>query len=159
VEVLHPDTPAARDINTNSVVLRLTYGGRQVLLAGDATKRSEQSMLTALPAGALRADVLKIAHHGSRGSNTAPFLAAVAPQAYVIMCSANNSYGHPHAQAMERIAAQGGAVLRTDRDGSVTLLLWPERGTLTGALSGRTLTLTPPSAAAHSDRTAGLAGD
>lgn len=123
IEVLHPDTPAYRDLNTNSVVLRLTYRGTRVLLTGDATKRSEESMLAALPVKALDADVLKVAHHGSRGSNSAAFLAAAAPDTYVIMCARENSYGHPHPQTMERLAAQGGAIFSTALDGTVTLTI------------------------------------
>jgi competence protein ComEC len=137
IEVLWPDTPAYRDINTNSVVLRLTYRGQRVLLTGDATKQSEQSMLTSLPPDSFRAEVLKVAHHGSRGSSMVEFLVAVAPQMYVIQCGRGNSYGHPAPQAMERITAQGGEVYRTDTDGTVTLHIYGDNWSIAGETSGR----------------------
>lgn len=143
IEVLWPDTPAYRDINTNSIVLRLTYRGKQVLLTGDATKESEAGMLAASPKGALQANVLKVGHHGSRGSSTSAFLAAVAPQAYVIQCGRGNSYGHPAPQAMERIAAQGGEVYRTDQDGTVTLQIYGNNWSLAGETSGRKFIFMP----------------
>jgi len=121
IEVLWPDTPAYRDLNTNSVVMRLTYNCESVMLTGDATRRSEEGMLADYPRDFLRTQVLKVAHHGSRGSSCAEFLAAVAPQACVIQCGQGNSYGHPSTQAMERITAQGGMVFRTDQDGTVRL--------------------------------------
>ncbi len=144
IEVLHPDTPAYRDINTNSVVLRLTCRGTRVLLTGDATKRSEEIMLAALPAKMLRADVLKVAHHGSRGSNTAVFLAAVAPDTYVIMCARENSYGHPHPQTLERLTAQGGAVFSTALDGTVMLMIGD-----TVAIAGERLRAVPAAEVPH----------
>jgi len=71
---------------------------------------------------ALRSTVLKVPHHGSRTSTTAPFLAAVTPQFAAISLSPTNPFGHPHHEVLERLQAVGARTLRTDRDGAITFL-------------------------------------
>ena len=95
--VLHPSskplTGTASDENNNSIVLRIDYGPTSLLLTGDAESEAEADMIKAgLP---LQADVLKIGHHGSNGSSSAPFLMAVAPSEAVIQVGADNTFGHP----------------------------------------------------------------
>src|SRR6185503_503709 len=65
--------------------------------------------------------VLKVAHHGSAGSTSAPFLRAIAPAVAVVSAGVDDPFGHPSAAALDRLAAAGVAVWRTDRDGAVTL--------------------------------------
>jgi competence protein ComEC len=67
----------------------------------------------------LRADVLKVAHHGSATSTTAPFLAAVRPRLALVSVGAHNSYGHPDADVLSALSASGAAIMRTDLDGTV----------------------------------------
>jgi competence protein ComEC len=81
--------------NDDSLVIQLHYGNRSVLLPGDAEKQAERAILAENPADALRADVLKIGHHGSKNSTTPDFLAAVQPRVGIISAGENNSYGHP----------------------------------------------------------------
>jgi competence protein ComEC len=69
----------------------------------------------------LRADVLKVGHHGSRTSSTPPFLDAVHPRLALVSVGAGNSYGHPDASVLRALAAAGAAVLRTDLVGSVVV--------------------------------------
>jgi len=69
----------------------------------------------------LAATVLKVSHHGARGSSTAPFVAAVGPRVAVVSVGPRNVYGHPDAGALARLAAAGARVYRTDRDGAVLL--------------------------------------
>lgn len=121
IEVLHPDTIAYSDLNANSVVLRLIYNHYSVLLTGDATSQSEQSMLTALPEGSLRADVLKVGHHGSKGSSSTPFLTAVQAWVDIIMCARVNSYHHPHPETMARLNALPGGIFSTATGGTVRM--------------------------------------
>ncbi|MEM6795229.1 MAG: hypothetical protein AAF725_14715, partial [Acidobacteriota bacterium] len=78
---------------------------------------------------ALRADLLKVAHHGSKSSSDAEFLAAVSPRLSVIQAGRGNSYGHPHPSVLERLGAAGGAVLRTDLHGQIRVR-WREGGAL-----------------------------
>ncbi|MCX7011310.1 MAG: MBL fold metallo-hydrolase, partial [Candidatus Sumerlaeota bacterium] len=84
-----------------------------------AGARAERSMLGA-PA-ALDCDYMTAAHHGSRTSSGAAFLAVVAPEAAFITCGEENAYGHPHAETLERLREIGACVYRTDRDGSIAL--------------------------------------
>jgi len=107
----------ASDDNNNAIVLRLDYGRTSFLLTGDAEVEAEADMMRAgLP---LKADLLKVGHHGSRGSSSAPFLAAVAPRWAVIQVGADNDFGHPHPEVLRRLEAAGAEVLRTDRQGRI----------------------------------------
>jgi competence protein ComEC len=122
IEVLAPfsdyvpgDTPK----NNDSLVLRLRYGRHSFLLGGDVERQIEYRMLQANELE--RADVLKVAHHGSRTSSTEAFLGAVQPTFAVISAGFENSYGHPNREVIERLQEHRAAVLRTDRDGLVTV--------------------------------------
>jgi competence protein ComEC len=67
------------------------------------------------------ADVLKVAHHGSRTSSTEEFLGAVRPAFALISAGFENSYGHPHPTVVERLREHHAAILRTDLDGMITI--------------------------------------
>lgn len=109
------------ELNNNSVVMKLTYGNFTALFTGDMEQYVEERLVRERKAS-LDADVLKVGHHGSRYSSTDPFLQAVSPEVAVISAGANNSYGHPHQAALERIAAAGAEhIFRTDIDGTITL--------------------------------------
>jgi competence protein ComEC len=122
IEVLAPlpdyvpsDTPK----NNDSLVLRVRYGQRSFLLCGDVERPIEREMLDLGEIS--HADVLKVAHHGSKTSSTEEFLSAVSPLYAVISAGYENSYGHPHRDVIRRLADHHSAVLRTDRDGLVTI--------------------------------------
>jgi len=119
IEVLHPcpTIDPDRGPNDNSLVLRIGYGSRHVLLVGDAEHEAERALL-AEPAR-LGADFLKVGHHGSRTSSSDPFLDAVKPTWAAISCGARNRFGHPHDVAVARLHAHGVQLLRTDLDGSI----------------------------------------
>lgn len=103
--------------NDNSVAILLTYGETSFLLTGDAQEQAEQDMLSSgLP---LKADVYKAGHHGSSTSSTEDFLNAASPAYAVISCGEDNSYGHPHAEVLNRFRAMGLEVFRTDEQGSI----------------------------------------
>lgn len=123
-EILHPPPGAgARRRNDESCVLRVSAPGATMLLTGDIERTSEREL--ALGDVAQRADVLLVPHHGSRSSSSMPFLAAVRPKLAVAATGYRSRYGHPHAEVLERYAALGVALLRTDRDGAVTVRLAP----------------------------------
>ncbi|HTQ59907.1 MAG TPA: DNA internalization-related competence protein ComEC/Rec2 [Candidatus Solibacter sp.] len=108
--------------NNDSLVLRLKYGEQAIMLPGDAEKQVENVMLEENSAPDLRADVLKVGHHGSKNSTTPGFLAAVRPVVAVISAGEDNPYGHPNPELLERLGTAGVRVLRTDRDGAVHVL-------------------------------------
>ena len=133
LEVLAPPSPPLRggadDLNDNSVVLRLVYGDVSFLLTGDVAAAGEEALLAG---GAdLRATVLKVAHHGSDGSTTPAFLAAVRPRVAVISAGADNPYGHPSPSLELALRLAGVPELRTVANGRVRLRtdgrdLWAE---------------------------------
>jgi competence protein ComEC len=109
---------AARSENDNSLVLAVEHGGRRLLFAGDVEADAEAALIAN---GGVAADVLKVPHHGSRTSSTAPFLAAVHPQIAVISVGDHNRWGFPHPSVLARYAAAGARVLRTDLDGAIAV--------------------------------------
>jgi competence protein ComEC len=121
LEVLHPAEPLLvgtnSDPNNNSVVLRVTSGSTRFLLTGDAEAGAEG----ALRGLDLRADVLKVGHHGSRTSTDDALLDAVRPRLAIVSCGRRNSFGHPAAATLSRLERRGVAVFRTDRDGAVVV--------------------------------------
>ena len=117
-----PEEVGTAPKNNDSLVLRLKYGERSMMLPGDAEKQAESSILSDSGEAALRADVLKVGHHGSKNSTTPGFLAAVHPSVAVISAGEDNLYGHPNPELLERLTTAGVRILRTDRDGAVHVL-------------------------------------
>ncbi|MGH9943989.1 MAG: ComEC/Rec2 family competence protein, partial [Pyrinomonadaceae bacterium] len=116
-----PDSPAAsRSDNDDSLVLRVGYGGRCFLLTGDIEARAEAALVKLSPE-ALRCDVLKVAHHGSRTSSTSPFVAAARARLAVVSVGAASPFGHPDAQVVARWRSAGAEVLQTGHTGTITI--------------------------------------
>ena len=110
---------AGQPKNNDSLVIRLEFANETLLLPGDIERQAEHALVSSgVP---LRADLLKVAHHGSKTSTTEEFLQQVAPRVAVISAGEANPYGHPHPDVLARLAAAGVRVLRTDRDGAVTV--------------------------------------
>ena len=107
-------------INNVSIVLLGEVGRQRFLLAGDIEDGIDPTLVAR---GLPRVDLLKIAHHGSRTSSTGPFLDAVRPRVAIASAGAGNPYGHPTKATLDRVAARGAEVLRTDRNGSVEVTL------------------------------------
>ncbi len=108
------------DWNDNSLVLRLSFGEQSFLFTGDIEAEAERALVARL-GPALKADVLKVAHHGSKTSSTAAFVHEVRPDWAVISVGASNRYGHPNEAVMQRLLDTGAQLLRTDQDGGVTM--------------------------------------
>jgi competence protein ComEC len=105
-------------------VLRITARGASLMLSGDIEARSEALLLAAArvhPSSPLRADVLLVPHHGSRTSSTPAFIAAVAPVAALVTAGYRNRFGHPKPDVVARYRAAHATLLRTDRDGAITV--------------------------------------
>ena len=105
------------DLNEYSLVAKLTGGGTSFLFTGDSSEQAEADMIEA--GEDLKADVLKIGHHGSSTATTKAFLQAVNPQVAVISCGKDNSYGHPHEETMQRLQEKAMTIYRTDEDGTI----------------------------------------
>ena len=105
--------------NNDSLGMRISFGQRSILLTGDMEKPMEiQALADGEP---LRADILKVGHHGSNTSTFEPFLDAVSPTFALISDGFENSFRHPHPQVLERLAAHRATVLRTDLQGLTTI--------------------------------------
>ncbi|MGI5838950.1 MAG: stalk domain-containing protein [bacterium] len=115
--ILAPNAASYEELNNYSVVLKLTYGSTSFLFTGDAEDIAEQEILA--KKFNVKADVLKIGHHGSISSTTQSFLEAVSPEYAVISVGAGNVYGHPHTETLAKLAAAGVRIFRTDECGTV----------------------------------------
>lgn len=118
IEVLGPKPPRRPEAlarNDHSLVLRVRYRGVALLLMGDAERQTE----LALPSR--RADVLKVAHHGSRTSTSSELLARVRPRLALVSVGPASPFGHPHEEVLSRLRDAGAPVFRTDRDGTLTV--------------------------------------
>ena len=119
VNMVAPIGSSYDDLNAYSAVIKITYKNNSFLFAGDANNTSEQEILNA---GAnIKADVLKVGHHGSATSTSTAFLKAVSPQYAVISVGQGNSYGHPTQATLERLNTIGAKVYRSDIGGTVVI--------------------------------------
>jgi len=122
VEVLAPFADPGRgpmSDNNESLVLRITFGDRSFLLTGDVEKNAEARLV--LAGSDLRADVLKVAHHGSKTSSTVEFLERVKPQHAVISVAKPSPFGHPHPEAIARLRTTNARIWRTSECGAITI--------------------------------------
>ena len=121
VSFLAPDsawTVGLKDPNLASTIASVRFGMVRFLLVGDA-ERAEEDWLLAHHRDELRAQVLKVAHHGSSTSSSDAFLDAVHPEVAIISVGAGNMYGHPSLDVLHALARAGAEVLRTDEAGTV----------------------------------------
>ncbi|HEY4000435.1 MAG TPA: ComEC/Rec2 family competence protein [Candidatus Xenobia bacterium] len=138
LDVLHPGPVLSPQPNNASLVFKLTWGRVSFLFCGDAEKEAEAEILGRDPA-ALSATVLKVPHHGSATSSTEAFLTAVHPRVAIVSVGRHNHLHLPNPVTMARLQTMVPLVLRTDRDGGVTMTtdgtrLWIEK-TLAGGPS------------------------
>ncbi|WP_340527924.1 DNA internalization-related competence protein ComEC/Rec2, partial [Cupriavidus necator] len=123
--VLHPLAEQAQQAaiasNARSCVLRVDAAAHSLLLTGDIGVAQERALIDRLPAEALRADVLVVAHHGSGTSSGAAWLEAVRPSAAVFQLGYANRYRHPSGEVWERYGRAGVLRYRTDETGAVTM--------------------------------------
>lgn len=117
VNMLAPVREDYEDLNNHSAVVKLEYKSVSVLLMGDAERLSEKE----IDSSRVRAQVLKVGHHGSNTSTSEEFLEKVSPVYAVISCGKDNDYGHPHRETLDRLEGAGVKVLRTDLLGTIIL--------------------------------------
>ena len=119
VQIISAPVSSGADDNANesSLIVRVASADGSIVFTGDATEEEEL-----LAAGQIQpSQVLKVSHHGSNHSSCTPFVAAVSPQLAVISVGAGNSYGHPGSETLQRLAACGAQVWRTDFAGAVKI--------------------------------------
>lgn len=109
----------AEDANDRSIVLAADTAAGRILLTGDIEAPAQQALLR--QGTALRADILKLPHHGSR-TTTKDFLDAVHPRLTLISVGVENTFGHPHHGILAELTTLGTTVLRTDRHGDLLVL-------------------------------------
>ncbi len=119
-KVLGPNSKEYEDLNDYSIVLKVTYKEKSFIFTGDAEKTSEKEICRKF-GNELKADVLKLGHHGSSSSTTNEFLNLVDPSICVITAGKNNKYGHPHKETMDKINKRNIKVLRTDEDSHIII--------------------------------------
>src|SRR5262249_8819104 len=122
IRVLSPPAnwrPKAVPKNDDSLTFLISLGETRALMAGDLERNMEEFVAGKSP----HAELLKVAHHGSATSTTPELLKAVRPHFAVISAGYRNSFGHPRAEVLERLAKAHVAVYRTDLQGAVTFLL------------------------------------
>jgi competence protein ComEC len=121
VQVLSPCPGFRQELgaNDNSFVIRLALGKHAFLFTGDAEHEAEEALLAG--GAPLRADFLKVGHHGSRTSSSPAFLDAVGPSVATMGTGVRNRFGHPHQTTLEKLSSRNIAALRSDRHGAVRL--------------------------------------
>jgi len=123
LDLLAPGDPLIKgtsaDANNNSIVARLSYGTTAFLFTGDMEEEEREQLVQSVQHSLLRADVLKVAHHGSHNGTDSQFLQLVQPRYAVISLARGNDYGHPHHEAVEALQEAGAQIVRTDERGTI----------------------------------------
>lgn len=111
-------TGVATNLNNESPIMRFTYNGHRFLFTGDAEIGAEDEAL-AYNKGFLKADVLKVGHHGSATSSMPAFALAVKPRIAIISVGQGNKYGHPDQTVVTRWQKLGALVYTTEKNGPI----------------------------------------
>lgn len=123
ITCVHPDyNYECSDRNDYSTVLYVENEAFNMLLTGDVSEEQEK-IVTKRLAGVEKINILKAAHHGSKFSNSKELLAGINPDSVVISCGKNNSYGHPHKEAVDRFENSGADIYRTDEEGAIIITM------------------------------------
>lgn len=107
-DVLWPDSSdflSENKLNNNSLVCKLNYNNFSMLFTGDIEKIAEEEILKNINNDLLKADILKVAHHGSKTSSTQKFLESIKPKIALIGVGENNKFGHPNDDVLNRLEA------------------------------------------------------
>jgi competence protein ComEC len=107
-------------LNANSIVLRLSYGDFAMLFTGDAEAETEALMMK--NGASLKSQVLKVGHHGSRYATSGKFIDTTGAQVAIISCGAENKYGHPAQETLDRLARKNVKIYRTDLNGEIEIV-------------------------------------
>lgn len=122
IRILNPVDELSERTSTNnsSIVMKISYGSRTFLLTGDIERDAETELLRD-PSCDLRADTIKVSHHGSRTSSTEAFVDQVAASTAIISVGRRSRYGHPHAEVVARWRNSGAQIITTGEKGTITI--------------------------------------
>ncbi|MFC5612512.1 DNA internalization-related competence protein ComEC/Rec2 [Metabacillus niabensis] len=126
IHVLSPIT-LSDSKNDDSLVLLMDIGGLSWLFTGDAELEAEKRMIKRFPS--LKVDILKLGHHGSKGSSSELFLDKLEPALALVSVGLNNRYQHPHTEVLDKLKERNIPLLRTDLQGSILYQFKGNRGT------------------------------
>lgn len=115
ITFIAPKSYGHAEVNDDSISIRVQFGETSFVIMGDPSADAEQQILSQ----DLDADVFYASHHGSNGSNSKTLLSNVSPEFVAISCGADNSYGHPGDNTLNRIKATGAELFRTDKQGTI----------------------------------------
>lgn len=121
ISVFGPYDEFSSNLNNTCPAIKLECFGKSFLFTGDMEKEVETKLVEDF-GESLDIDVLKVAHHGSKSSNTYQFLQMTTPE-YSVVCVGENSYGHPAQQTLDALDAVGSKILRTDKDGDIIFVI------------------------------------
>jgi competence protein ComEC len=138
IQVLNPQNTFFDNPNDNSIVLKMTYGNKSVLFTGDIDTPAENYLVS--HGAQLKANVLKVAHHGSDSSSSMAFLTQVSPESSVIEVGTGNDYGHPSPLVLQRLQMVGSEIYRTDLNGDIPIQIYRNGAMGIGPIS---INLTP----------------
>ena len=119
LKILAPADKEYEELNNYSIVLKLTYKEKSFIFMADAEYDSEMDLLN--KNYDLKADVLKVGHHGSTSSTNYNFLKKVNPKIAVISVGENNDYGHPKEKILEKLKEIKAKIYRTDLNGNIVI--------------------------------------
>jgi len=125
LEVLWPNSKQVinhNKLNNNSLICKLIYKNFSMIFTGDIEKETEKILISKYQKNnKLRSNILKVAHHGSNSSSTKEFLNLVNPQIALIGVGANNKYGHPNNEILDRLKQLNCKIYRTDKMGEIKI--------------------------------------
>jgi competence protein ComEC len=120
VDILFPDRDISKfESNDGSIVCKLVYGSESFMLTGDATVYTEHLVMTNEDSNTLHASILKLGHHGSKGSSSELWLEKVRPEEAIVSAGSHNRYGHPAPLILDRLAKLKIPYLATLGKGSI----------------------------------------
>lgn len=124
-KILHPKSKenqiSENPLNNNAIVCMVKYKNRRILFTGDIEKVAENEMVKEYTNG-LKADILKVGHHGSKTSTTKEFLDLINPSVALIGVGQNNKFGHPNEDVIKRLEEKNIQIYRTDEMGEISVI-------------------------------------
>ena len=126
IDIYNPNDEAIMEnvMNNNAILNMLRFGRINILCTGDLEKIAEDAIITRYSnSNILKADILKVGHHGSITSTSDDFLKLIMPRMALIGCGKNNKFGHPNQFILNKLSAIGCKIYRTDLNGEISICI------------------------------------